>query len=245
MEYGSRLSRLNLGVDFRSLLVPIFERHILRAFREGIDRCCASGGLFDTACELHVWTLSKGEQNRMGVRAPEPHATHAPLQPMMAALLSFPPLALLADGLLALVNELTKCAPRSLARSVGRALHHGIGACIQRIKNIQLLAGATAGSAIGAKPLLAHRKQSVLPTQMPRRVSLRCSHSRTASVTYSCPSSRRSSRAYTPMIQVRVNCDAAANVRALALVLCAEWLRIGPSLLLSPLAARLSSSRAE
>jgi len=102
------------GLDFRPLLPPLFEPLLLQQLQR---RCDAAVAAFGAALEAYSW-----------VRLPElPQSAHsgggsASTLAAPFAVMQFPPLSVLLNGLLGALNELRQCAPLALAAGAREAL---------------------------------------------------------------------------------------------------------------------------
>lgn len=111
MYCGMSLGRM--GLDFRALLPPLFDAAVLAVFRRvlavSLDRCL-------TALATHRWTtVGRDRRPPGGPGAPADGADEG-APPM--SLMEHPPLAMLANGVLAAFNELRHCAALSLRAPV-------------------------------------------------------------------------------------------------------------------------------
>jgi len=134
MEYGHRLSRTKIGLDFRPLLVPIFERCILDGVRRGIDGAIER---FDQHLDEYPLIMQQQQLTRLGITLLDQPPSHATLIPLLQPLLQYPALAMLADELIATVNSLSKCNPLSLTNHVIECCTSGMEECTNIIKKRQ------------------------------------------------------------------------------------------------------------
>jgi len=151
-SFAERLFRSSReGVDFRPALVEMLQGAVMHAVRRGAER--AAGADFEHNMRAYAWRIPAAQLAKLGI-TPLPQAKEhaAALSPFAGALLPFPPLKLLADALIALVNELAKCAPLAIAPAVGEQIQKSLAQVAQKIRHAQITqaAGAGSGGAIGA-----------------------------------------------------------------------------------------------
>ena len=99
---GTSLSRV--GVDFRPLLPPLFEDCVLSMYTRSLEPCVDA---LQAAMAQYPWYMAQRELTRMGL----------PLE-RNAALMSYPPLVLVANLFIAAINKLRHCALLSLAPAI-------------------------------------------------------------------------------------------------------------------------------
>ena len=99
---GASLARV--GIDFRPMLPPLFEAQVLRMFKASMEGCVDA--LLQGMAE-YGWFVSGKELARMGL----------PLD-KSGALMSYPPLILASNQMIAAFNRLRHCALLSLAPAV-------------------------------------------------------------------------------------------------------------------------------
>ena len=99
---GASLARV--GIDFRPMLPPLFEECVMRMFRASTEGCVEAlvAGLAE-----YGWWVSSRELVRMGLPVDK-----------SGALMSFPPLILASNVLIAAFNRLRHCALLSIAAAV-------------------------------------------------------------------------------------------------------------------------------
>lgn len=115
MYLGMSLSRV--GVDFRGLLPPIFEAHVLKLFSSAVQRATST-----FVQSIRTGPLaSAARSNRPPLLADRPESL-APSH----ALLQYPALALLTNELLSAFNELRQCAPASVIEKVAAELQEAL-----------------------------------------------------------------------------------------------------------------------
>eukprot|EP01094_Clydonella_sp_ATCC50884_P025672 TRINITY_DN6852_c0_g1_i1.p1 TRINITY_DN6852_c0_g1~~TRINITY_DN6852_c0_g1_i1.p1 ORF type:complete len:549 (-),score=163.46 TRINITY_DN6852_c0_g1_i1:219-1865(-) len=113
MYLGMSLGRV--GADFRSLLPPIFEQHIVSMFATAV------GGATSACIDALQQPLVHTESAR-GYRSMSRGDAHAPDQ----ELLDFPPLAVLCNAYLGAFNELRQCAPLAVRERIARVMEDNI-----------------------------------------------------------------------------------------------------------------------
>ena len=158
MEYGSRLSRSKVGLDFRPLISPLFCRVILDHWKSGLDRAC--GLELEQSMHNFAWRMDASTLKKLGISLLQQQVgpNRDALQGFLGPLLPHPPLAILADAMVAALNSLAKCAPLDLAPLIAKAMQKALESVVQRIKNTQTTTatsaattGATAAAAEGSK----------------------------------------------------------------------------------------------
>ena len=136
MEYGARLSRSKVGLDFRPLLPPLFCRVILSRFSSSVDRAASSD--FEVHLKTYALRLDSTHLRKMGITALQQGGDNKDkLQTFIHAFLPHPPLAMLADAMIAATNCLAKCAPLEIAPDIGHALQKALATAVQKIKYAQ------------------------------------------------------------------------------------------------------------
>ncbi|PRP82303.1 oligomeric Golgi complex subunit 8-like [Planoprotostelium fungivorum] len=115
MWYGSSLGKL--GVDFRGLLVPIFEDIVFRNFSQGVNQ---SIGFFQSSIKSYKFTPQAKSNTLPTLSNVTQNANDNQPSP---SLMDFPPLALLTNGYLSSLNELRNCAPFSLHQKLSEYLN--------------------------------------------------------------------------------------------------------------------------
>lgn len=113
MYLGMSLGRV--GADFRSLLPPVFQEHIVNLFAKAVKAATAT--CIDALQQPLVHT-----ETAQGFRSISRDEAHAPDQ----ELLDFPPLAILCNGYLAAFNELRQCAPLAVRSRVAKVMEDNI-----------------------------------------------------------------------------------------------------------------------
>lgn len=135
MYCGMSLGRV--GLDFRHLLISIFEPCVMRLFKSKLD---AALEVFTNQLESYRWTVSQ---------PPEPTGT--PPESNGAAntnQLSPPvqlghhlPVALFVNGYLSGLNELRHCAPLSGRKRVRKWVHEALETFVSKLKEISFSRG--------------------------------------------------------------------------------------------------------
>lgn len=107
------LSLGRVGMDFRPLLAPLFERTIADLFSSRVDMAFADfvEQMPTMALVAHA-TLPDADS--------EPGLSEAPIAPL--SLMTFPILARLTNNLLAALNDLRECAPLAVGQTVATSL---------------------------------------------------------------------------------------------------------------------------
>lgn len=144
MYFGLSLGRL--GLDFRSLLLPIFEKAIFGLYKHNIIQAHSQ-----FSSQLKKYKLFPIQQTMLSSSSlpstpnssssSAPFATPSPgvakptdtLSPPLS-LLDFPPAAALCNGVLTALNELRKCCPTSLQFSVTRHFESIMTTIIQQLR---------------------------------------------------------------------------------------------------------------
>ncbi|KAK9918366.1 hypothetical protein WJX75_003530 [Coccomyxa subellipsoidea] len=129
MYCGMSLGRV--GLDFRGLLVPLFEAQVLRLYANSVK---AATDMFVMLLDVHKWVAMPA----VAARARQAGSTADPSTPKREdnagppyALLEHAPLAVLTNGLLAAFNELRHCAPLSLCTSVSAILQEALEGAVR------------------------------------------------------------------------------------------------------------------
>lgn len=92
----------------------------------------------ETSMRDYAWFTPSANLKRMGLQPPKQVQTvSSAITHHLTALMEYPPLAILANGLLAATNELGKCAPLSIAVAVGSTAEKYLEQALQKIKNTQ------------------------------------------------------------------------------------------------------------
>jgi len=113
MYAAAGLSRV--GLDFRGLLVPMFEGAVLRLWSRGVEAALST---FERALKAYHFIPSPKVTSRLDDIQ---RTGGAPL-----SLLDFPPLALFSNRIVESLNELRECAPLALRDAVGEVLLAGL-----------------------------------------------------------------------------------------------------------------------
>ncbi|BDA46656.1 Conserved oligomeric Golgi complex subunit 8 [Coccomyxa sp. Obi] len=129
MYCGMSLGRV--GLDFRGLLVPLFEAQVLRLYANSVK---AATDMFVMLLDVHKWVAMPA----VAARVRQAGSTADPSTPKGEdsagppyALLEHAPLAVLTNGLLAAFNELRHCAPLSLCSSVAAILQEALEGAVR------------------------------------------------------------------------------------------------------------------
>lgn len=111
MYFGLSFSRV--GADFRTLMVPIFTRTILRNFTSTIFKVTEQ---FECDMENYTFINKIAIPTFTGASSNSKHDTE-PLTPP-EVLLNFQPLALYCNGILTALNDIQHCSPIACANDV-------------------------------------------------------------------------------------------------------------------------------
>eukprot|EP00741_Cyanophora_paradoxa_P009332 tig00000144_g9040.t1 len=125
MYCGMSLGRV--GVDFRGLLGPPFEKQVYALFSSNLRAAVAR---FSDALHAHKWLAPPPSLAPASATAPA-QGTEAYTPP--AQLLDHAPLAVAANGFLAALNELRLCAPVSLAPAAAAALSQALSSLVAQL----------------------------------------------------------------------------------------------------------------
>lgn len=114
MYCGMSLGRI--GLDFRGLLVPVFEDAVRGLFKGAIKRAVAT---FEVMLAGYKWpkTVAALPAATMGAGGNGSGSGAPPYE-----IMQHPPLAVLTNGFLASLNEVRHCAPKGLAEEISRTL---------------------------------------------------------------------------------------------------------------------------
>ena len=115
---GTSLARV--GVDFRPLLPPLFEECVLSMYTRSLEGAVDA---LRSGMAQYAWYMAQKELTRMGL----------PLE-KNAALLSFPPLVLVANVFIHALNRLRHCALLSLAPAILAATQQTLLALAQQLR---------------------------------------------------------------------------------------------------------------
>ncbi|KJE91327.1 hypothetical protein CAOG_02479 [Capsaspora owczarzaki ATCC 30864] len=152
MYFGMSLGRV--GIDFRTLLVPLFEHRALELFAgqvatatakfaETMSSCSAAVAAVQTQPgQPVVYAGAAGSGAGLAGANAGATAAAATLVPP-SALMEFPAVALLANGFTAAFNELRHCAPLSIATSVHNLVQISVQEASKTVST--LVADAAAG----------------------------------------------------------------------------------------------------
>ena len=99
---GASLARV--GIDFRPMLPPLFEQCVMQMFKQSMEGCVDALLL---GMNEYGWWVSSRELARMGLPVDK-----------NGALMSYPPLIMAANVMIAAFNRLRHCALLSLASSI-------------------------------------------------------------------------------------------------------------------------------
>eukprot|EP00884_Botryococcus_braunii_P004421 jgi/Botrbrau1/13980/Bobra.117_2s0010.1 len=131
MYCGMSLGRV--GLDFRGLLSPIFEasvpRHLRLQHQGSRGHLPPGAGRAQVGCHAERG-LPKPPCRGCGSRNRDETPRHEDGGPPYV-LMDHPPLAILANGILAALNELRHCAPLAVAHSLGSILQEGLSAAVR------------------------------------------------------------------------------------------------------------------
>lgn len=159
MHCGASLARV--GLDFRPLLVSVFERAFVNLFENGI--AAADEALRVSLADGFVWSLPRQEKATGVDEGADKGATgHVTSIVALSPLLGFPPLALYLNGVLAALNELRHCTAPSLQLPCTQALRASLERAVEAVMASvaaaqgEAAAGGRAGAAAFARLLLPH-----------------------------------------------------------------------------------------
>eukprot|EP00027_Filamoeba_sp_ATCC50430_P004536 CAMPEP_0168555300 /NCGR_PEP_ID=MMETSP0413-20121227/8255_1 /TAXON_ID=136452 /ORGANISM="Filamoeba nolandi, Strain NC-AS-23-1" /LENGTH=644 /DNA_ID=CAMNT_0008586129 /DNA_START=51 /DNA_END=1985 /DNA_ORIENTATION=- len=117
MYFGVSLGRV--GVDFRGLLLPIFEKAIFSMFSSQI--AASTSYFIDTIRSPSFKFVPPSKQLQYASALDNKDQFSPPF-----SLLDYPPLAVLANGYITALNELRQCAPLSLSKKLADRLGEGL-----------------------------------------------------------------------------------------------------------------------
>ena len=140
MYFGLSLGRI--GADFRSLLPPLFQQAAMRNFMQSVE---AAQGKFSVALSNYSLASSAvlhASSSLLASSFPSSGAGGVNIAPNQ--LLEFPPLAVLANGLVSALNDLRSCAPLALAPQI---VHKMQTCLIQAAEELQAYYRTESGSA--------------------------------------------------------------------------------------------------
>ena len=126
MYCGMSLGRI--GLDFRCLLVPVFEDAVVKLFRKHTKNALS---IFGSMLANYKWPKGAGE--RRDARERRDAGTASSAGPPYS-LMQHPPLAVLTNSILTAFNELRHCAPRAIAKDLTRDLEDNLGEVEQMLK---------------------------------------------------------------------------------------------------------------
>ena len=127
MQLAASLARH--GVDFRSLLQPIFERAVESQYARALEHATQRFKDSLPAAQLATHSLSSQRQV-IYVRA-------APGQPVVVplALMGYAPLAVLTNAMAGALNDVRDCAPLSVALAARAATERNLHACATALRD--------------------------------------------------------------------------------------------------------------
>ena len=131
MHFALSLGRV--GLDFRSLLPPLFERTVIQLFVSQMNGAVAA---LDLTLQSFVLASYPSIGNFGGGDAFE--LSETPIVPL--SLMTHPPLAAFTNDLLVAFNDLRECAPVAIADDVGATLHGSLakaGALLRKYYDVQ------------------------------------------------------------------------------------------------------------
>ena len=119
---GASLARI--GIDFRPMLPPLFEQCVMRMFTQSMDGCVEAllAGMSE-----YGWWMSSRELVRMGLPMDK-----------SGALMSYPPLILAANVMIAAFNRLRHCALLSIAAAISAHTERVLFDLIAALRNYAL-----------------------------------------------------------------------------------------------------------
>lgn len=119
---GASLARV--GIDFRPLLPPLFEQCVMRMFRASMEQCV---DVLLAGMSEYGWWVSSRELARMGLPIDK-----------SGALMSYPPLVLSANVMIAAFNRLRHCALLSIAPTISAHTERVLFDLIAALRNYAL-----------------------------------------------------------------------------------------------------------
>ena len=119
---GASLSRV--GIDFRPMLPPLFEECVLRVFKQSMEGCVEALLL---GLAEYAWWVSSRELVRMGLPVDK-----------SGALMSYPPLILASNVMIAAFNRLRHCALLSLAADISAHTERVLLDLVAALRNFAL-----------------------------------------------------------------------------------------------------------
>ncbi|KAL6192631.1 hypothetical protein ACLB2K_033717 [Fragaria x ananassa] len=122
MYCGMVLGRV-IGLDFRAMLIPIFEEAVFNMFSNNVSRAVEG---FQLVLDSHRWVPAPAIANSSvhgGGGGDDDDVIEPPY-----CLMEHPPLAVFVNGVAAAMNELRPCAPLSLKHVLAKELIKGLKA---------------------------------------------------------------------------------------------------------------------
>jgi len=129
MFFAKNLGRV--GIDFRGLLTPIFEKCILSIFERSMNRSITQ---FSTHLRKY-----KNLSAHKGLSQYNPTTESSAEFPAPRILLDYPPLAILTNSILETFNDLRTCWPYSLKISLAELLKQSLFRVLEKLREHKTL----------------------------------------------------------------------------------------------------------
>lgn len=130
MYCGKALARV--GLDFRPAIFPMFENAAFGIFDNMLN---ISDHVFDEMMATHKWIQIPSMSNKLMDNGDE---TSKSVNPPMV-LVEHPPLAVYTNGILAALNELRHCAPKSIKHKVASRLQQSFSTLVSLLQKRKLM----------------------------------------------------------------------------------------------------------
>ncbi len=129
MYCGKALARV--GLDFRPAIFPMFEEAAYGIYEKLVD---ISNQVFDEMISTHKWVQIPSMSSKI---LEENDGSKTVTPPMV--LVEHPPLAVYTNGILAALNELRHCAPRTIKDKVAKCLEASFAQLVSSLQKRKLI----------------------------------------------------------------------------------------------------------
>ena len=157
MYCGMSLGRI--GLDFRCLLVPIFEQAVVSLFKKHAE---SAVNVFGSMLDNHKWPRAVPGASAASRTATD-QAAAEPLGTPPYALMQHPPLAVFANAILGSFNELRHCAPQTVAAEVTAAFDKAFEDVARALKWYAIAADLDEGERAAFEDLCKQHRDVLVP----------------------------------------------------------------------------------